>query len=76
MPGKIFYRERHKVGKDEKKPRFNVVASSGVEIEFYSEHLRKKELEKIAAETGAELVFLNFEHEKKAGKEPGHGNCV
>ena len=48
MPGKIFYRERGKVGEGEKKPRFKIVAVSGVEIDFYSYHLRKKELEQIA----------------------------
>ena len=61
MSGKIFYRERHKIGMNEKKPRFNLIAVSGVDIEFYSDHLRKKELERIAEETGAELVFLHFD---------------
>ena len=32
MAGKIFYRERRKVGKDEKKPRFKMVAVSGVDL--------------------------------------------
>jgi hypothetical protein len=63
MAGKIFYRERKKVGEKEKKPRFKLVAIAGVDITFYSEHLRKKELEQIAAAVDAELVLL------KAGKE-------
>jgi hypothetical protein len=58
MPGKIFYRERAKVGEGEKKPRFKLVAVSGVEIDFYSNHLRKKELEKIAKAVGAKLVLM------------------
>lgn len=59
MAGKIFYRERRKVGEKEKKPRFKLVAVAGVEIVFHSEHLRKKELEQIAATVGAELVLLD-----------------
>jgi hypothetical protein len=58
MPGKIFYRERGKVGEGEKKPRFKLVAVSGVEIDFYSNHLRKKELEQIAKAVGAKLVLM------------------
>jgi hypothetical protein len=58
MPGKIFYRERAKVGEGEKKPRFKLVAVSGVEIDFYSNHLRKKELEQIAKAVGAKLVLM------------------
>jgi len=58
MPGKIFYRERGKIGEGEKKPRFKLVAVSGVEIDFYSYHLRKKELERIAKAVGAKLVLM------------------
>ena len=58
MPGKIFYRERGKVGEGEKKPRFKIVAVSGGEIDFYSYHLRKKELEQIAKAVGAKLVLM------------------
>jgi hypothetical protein len=58
MAGTIFYRERRKIEKKEKKPRFNLVAVTGVEIDFYSKHLRKKELEEIAQVLDAELVLL------------------
>ncbi len=58
MPGKIFYRERGKVGEGEKKPRFKLVAVSGVAIDFYANHLRKKELEQIARALGAKLVLM------------------
>lgn len=58
MPGKIFYRERGKVGEGEKKSRFKLVAVSGVEIDFYANHLRKKELEQIAKAVGAEIVLM------------------
>lgn len=58
MAGKIFYRERIKVGAKEKKPRFKLVAVAGVNISFYAEHLKKKELEEIASAVGADLVLI------------------
>lgn len=68
MPGKIFYRERLKVGEGEKKPRYIVVAIAGIDMKVYGQHLRKKELEQIALAVGAELVFMNNE-EKEKGEE-------
>lgn len=65
MAGKIFYRERRKVGKEEKKPRFKIVAVAGVDFTIYAEHLRKQELEQMAESIGAELVLL---------KSDGKGN--
>ena len=35
MAGKIFYRERIKVGEKEKKPRFKLVAVADVNITFF-----------------------------------------
>ncbi len=58
MAGKIFYRERIKVGSKEKKPRFKLVAVADVNITFYAYHLKKKELEEIAASVGADLVLI------------------
>jgi len=58
MAGKIFYRERSKVGEDKKQPRFKLVAIAGVDMKFYGKHLRKTELEQVAAAVGAELVML------------------
>ncbi len=58
MAGKIFYRERSKVGEDKKQPRFKLVAIAGVDMKFYGKHLRKTELEQVAAAVGAELVLL------------------
>ena len=54
---KIFARERRKVEKGEKKPRFRVVAAQG-DIKFFAEHIRKRELEAIAKEIGAQVVYL------------------
>lgn len=64
MAGKIFYRERRKVGEGEKKPRFKLVAVAGVDMKVYGKHLRKKELEHIAEAVGAELILL-----KQGGKD-------
>lgn len=58
MAAKIFYRERRKVGKEEKKPRFKMVAVAGIDLKVYANHLRKQELEQIAESIGAELVLL------------------
>ena len=65
MAGKIFYRERLKVGEKERKPRFKLVAVAGVDITFYGDHLRKKELEEIAKSGGAELVLVKVQKEDK-----------
>ena len=58
MAGKIFYRERRKVGKEEKKPRFKIVAVADVDLTVYADHLRKQELDQIAQSIGADLVLL------------------
>jgi len=58
MAGKIFYRERGKVGKGEKKPRFRLVGVADVNLKIYGKHLRKNELEQIAEAVGAELIQL------------------
>lgn len=55
---KIFVRERRKVDKGEKKPRFRVVGISGGDVKLYAKHVRKTELDTIAAETGAQIVHL------------------
>jgi hypothetical protein len=68
MGGKIFYRERVKVGKGEKKPRFRMVAVVDLNMKIYVEHLRRSELEEIAKSAGAELILLK---EATAGKYKG-----
>ncbi len=75
MAGKLFYRERIKVGKGEKKPRFRMVAAADLNIKIYVEHLRRSELEQIAQSVGAELILLKedgegkYEEEVEVGKE-------
>ncbi len=53
MAGKIFYRERRKVAEGEKKPRFTLVAVTGLDLTLYPKHMRKQELEQIAEAVGA-----------------------
>jgi hypothetical protein len=69
MATKIFVRERRKVEKGEKKPRFRVVGVSGSGIKIYVKHIRKKELDQISSESGAEVVYL----EAGIGKKNGGG---
>jgi hypothetical protein len=63
MDAKIFVRERRKIEKGEKKPRFRVLGVSGIDLKIYVKHMRKKELDQLSEATGAEVVYL------KAGKE-------
>jgi hypothetical protein len=53
----IFARERRKIEKGEKRPRYRVVAATG-DLKFFAEHIRKRELDAIAAAVGAQVVFL------------------
>ena len=67
MATKIFVRERRKIEKGEKKPRFRVVGVSGSDVKIYVKHARKKELDKIQAETGVEIVYLEAGKGQKNG---------
>ena len=58
MGAKIFVRERRKVEKGEKKPRFRVVGVSGGDLKIYVDHIQKKELDQLAEATGSEVVIL------------------
>jgi len=55
---KIFVRERRKIEKGEKKPRLKIVGISGNDIKLYAKHIRKLELDTIANETGAQIIYL------------------
>ncbi|MFZ2042009.1 MAG: hypothetical protein WAV08_15010 [Desulfobacterales bacterium] len=58
MSATIFVRERRKIEKGEKKPRFRVVGVSGGGVKLYVQHIRRKELDQISAATGAQVVYL------------------
>lgn len=68
MTGKIFYRDRRKVDKGEKKPRFRVVGVSGVDLKIFAKHLRLSELQHMAEATGAELVQLRLGPKQEGGE--------
>jgi hypothetical protein len=55
---KIFVRHRRHVGQGAGRPRFAVVAAQGADLNVYKTRVRRAELEKIAAEIGAEIVYL------------------
>jgi len=69
MAGKIFYRERGKVGKGEKKPRFRLVAIAGLDMKVDGKHLRKSEREQSAKAVGAKLVLLEGGEGKHKGED-------
>lgn len=54
----IFVRERRKVDKGEKKPRLALVGTAGTDLKIHAKHIRKQELEQIAAAIGADVVYL------------------
>lgn len=55
----IFIRQRRKVEEGEKKPRFRVVAVSGGDLKFHASHVRRQEIDQIAAAVGAQVVVLS-----------------
>ena len=67
MATKIFVRERRKIEKGEKQPRFRVVGVSGSDVEVYVKHIRKNEIEQISKDTGAEIVYLESGKGQKTG---------
>ena len=71
MESKIFVRERRKVEKGEKKPRFRVVGVSDGSLKLYVDHIRKKELDQIADATGATVCVLDAGMGQKDGGGKG-----
>lgn len=65
MALKIFVRERRKVEKGEKKPRFRVLGVSGGDLKLYVHHIRKKELEQVAEAVGGEVVYVEVEKKRE-----------
>ena len=69
---KIYVRGRQKVGSGVHQPKFRVVAVTGEErgtghLKIEAVHFRKNELEMIAKETGAEVVYLEPMPEEERG---------
>jgi hypothetical protein len=66
---KIFVRERQKVGEGVRQPQFRVVAVTGGQLQIEATHFRKFEIEEIAKEIDAEVVYLEAEPEGKKRKK-------
>lgn len=58
MTAKIYCRQRRRGACEERRPRYRVVAVSGVDLKVYASHLRLDEVRQIADEIGAELVLF------------------
>jgi hypothetical protein len=56
---KIYVRERHKVGEGVESPKYRVIAVTGGELQIIATHFRKFEIEQIAKEAGAQVVYLS-----------------
>lgn len=68
---KIYARERTKVGEGVKQPRYTILAVSGGDLKVFAHHFRKTELEEIAKDCGADLVYLKEMPEGEHGKRKG-----
>jgi len=58
MKMKIYVRERMKVREGAKQPMFRIVAVTGGTLQIELAHFRKFEIEEIAKEVGAELIYF------------------
>jgi hypothetical protein len=57
MP-KLFVRERRHAGEGTGRPRFAIVAVHDTDLKVFKPRIRREELEKLAAEIEAEIVYL------------------
>lgn len=65
---KIYVRERQKVGEGVESPKYRIVAVTGGQLQVEATHFRKFEIEQIAKDVKAEIVFMkpvDDEHKKK-----------
>ena len=74
MTTKIYVRERIKVGSGVKQPKFRVVAVTSkagdeTHLKIEGTHFRKTELEEIAKDIGAEIVYLSVVPEEERGSK-------
>jgi hypothetical protein len=60
---KIYVRERQKVGEGVRQPMFQIFAVTGGQIQIEGTHFRKFEIERIAKDIDAEIVYLEPEKE-------------
>ena len=55
---KIYVRERQKVGEGVESPKYRVIAVTGGQLQIEATHVRKFEIEQIAKDVKAEVVFM------------------
>jgi len=55
---KIYVRERQKVGEGVESPKYRVIAVTGGQLQIEATHFRKFEIEQIAKDMKAEVVFM------------------
>ena len=55
---KIYVRERQKVGDGVESPKYRIVAVTGGQLQIEAPHFRKFEIEQIAKDVGAQVVFM------------------
>jgi hypothetical protein len=72
---KLFVRERRQVGEGVGQPRFRIVATVALDVQIYVPHMRRMELEQLAAATGAEIVYLERD-EQEEPRRFGRGGGV
>ncbi|MDD1662137.1 MAG: hypothetical protein LUQ60_00090 [Methanomicrobiales archaeon] len=65
---KIYVRERQKVGEGVRQPMFRILAVTGGQIQIEATHFRKFEIERIAKDIDAEVVYLEPEKEGEKKK--------
>jgi len=55
---KIFVRERRHASRGTGRPRFAIIAVHGADLKMFRSRVRRAELETLATEIGAEIVYL------------------
>jgi hypothetical protein len=68
---KIFVRRRRHAGRGAGRPRFAIVAVQGADLKVFKTRVRRGELEKMAAELEAEIVYLPRGEGEEEGEREG-----
>ena len=55
---KIYVRERQKVDEGVESPKYRIIAVTGGELQIEAPHFRKFEIEQIAKDVSAQVVFM------------------
>lgn len=69
---KIYVRERMLSKEGGRNPRFRIVATEGGDLRFHADHIRKVDLDTIAGDLDAQVIYLPEQSEGR-GKGDGTG---